>query len=176
MDSIKACYIAPLRLDDADSLYNLMTSNASQFKNFLPKTLAQNQTPEASREYIQNKISENQTKSTITHAVKVKETRKVAGLIILKNIDKTKSQGEFAYCIGEKFTGNGWATKAVQEMSRFASEELGLKKLQIIAHKTNIASCKVAKSNGFVWKKTLIDEFTSPTGEALDMELFELQV
>ena len=59
-------------------------------------------------------------------------------------------------------------------MSKFAFEELGLKTIQIIAHKTNIGSCKVAEKNGFVWKTTLLNEFTPTNEAALDMELYEL--
>jgi ribosomal-protein-alanine N-acetyltransferase len=49
-----------------------------------------------------------------------------------------------------------------------------LKTLQIISHKTNFGSIKVAENSGFVWKRTLANEFT-PTDELpLDMELYEL--
>ena len=55
----------------------------------------------------------------------------------------------------------------------FAYNELDLKTLQIIAHKTNVGSIKVAENNGFLWQRTLIDEFT-PTNELpLNMELYE---
>lgn len=59
-------------------------------------------------------------------------------------------------------------------MIHFAFDNLNLKTLQIIAHKTNLGSVKVAEKNGFIWKKTLLNEFT-PTNEVpLDMELYEL--
>jgi len=63
---------------------------------------------------------------------------------------------------------------AVKEMTNFAFENLGLKTLQIIAHKTNFGSLKVAEKNGFVWQKTLLNEFTPTNATALDMELYEL--
>ena len=49
-----------------------------------------------------------------------------------------------------------------------------MKTLQIIAHKTNIGSIKVAENNGFIWQRTLQNEFTPTDGEPLDMELYEL--
>ena len=83
-------------------------------------------------------------------------------------------QAEFAYCIGEEQEGKGWTTKAVKEVSNYAFNELNLKTLQIISHKTNFGSIKVAENSGFVWKRTLANEFT-PTDELpLDMELYEL--
>ena len=45
--------------------------------------------------------------------------------------------------------------KGVAELSKYAFEILGLKTLQIIAHKDNIPSIKVALANDFKWIKTL---------------------
>lgn len=59
-------------------------------------------------------------------------------------------------------------------MAKFAFDELGLKTLQIISHKTNLRSIKVAENNGFVWQRTLLNEFTPTNESPLDMELYEL--
>ena len=48
--------------------------------------------------------------------------------------------------------------------------------LQIITHKTNLGSCKVAEKSGFLWKRTLINEFTPPIGKPMNMELYELSL
>ena len=61
----------------------------------------------------------------------------------------------------------------VKAISNYAFNELNLKTLQIIAHKTNLASIKVAENNGFVWQRTLVDEFTPTYELSLDMELYE---
>lgn len=95
-------------------------------------------------------------------------------MIIIKKIDWTNRIGELAYCIENNFEGKGLISKVVKVISSFAYNELELKTLQIIAHKTNFGSIKVAENNGFIWQRTLIDEFT-PTNELpLNMELYEL--
>ena len=53
---------------------------------------------------------------------------------------------------------------------------MGLKTIQIISHKTNFGSVKVAENNGFIWKKTLQNEFTPTNETPLDMELYELYI
>ena len=58
-------------------------------------------------------------------------------------------------------------------MNVYAFENLELKTLQIIAHKTNISSVRVAEKSNFTWVKTLSKSFTPPGKEALDMELYE---
>lgn len=51
---------------------------------------------------------------------------------------------------------------------------MGIETLQIIAHKTNVASVKVAEKNNFKWVKTLKEEYTPQGEKPLNMELFEL--
>ncbi|TYA52289.1 GNAT family N-acetyltransferase [Formosa maritima] len=164
-----------LKQDDASSLNALMITNGKSFQKYLPKTLAQNLSESDSKEYILKKNKAIQTQSEFTFALKDMDTNKVAGLVILKNIDETSKQGEFAYCIGNKFSGKGWITQSIKAATKFAFEELGLQSLQIIIHKTNLSSINVAKRCGFQWTKTLENAFT-PTGKnAINMELYELQ-
>ncbi len=59
-------------------------------------------------------------------------------------------------------------------MSNYAFETLGLETLQIITHKGNMSSIKVALNNNFEWQKTLENEFTTAGETPLDMELYEL--
>lgn len=163
-----------LKPKDASSLSALMISNGKKFQKYLPITLEQNLSETDSKSYIakQNKASKN--KLEFTFAIKDKESSEVAGLIILKNIDYQLKQAEFAYCIGEKFSGKGWITQSMKATCKFSNEKLGLKNLQIIIHKTNIRSINVAERCGFTWIKTLNKEFVSSEA-ILDMELYQLQ-
>lgn len=166
--------IDKLKPIDANQLHRFMIENAERLTKFFPITLSGNTTVEKSTEYIEIKESEIQQKVNFTFAIREIDSQKIIGLIIIKKIDWTTRIGELAYCIGSNFEGKGLITKVVKVISNFAYTELDLKTLQIIAHKTNLGSIKVAENNGFVWQKTLIDEFT-PTNELpLNMELYEL--
>ena len=167
-------YIAELELKDAFSLHHLMVTNKMHFGKYLPVTLSQNISLSASESYIIRKKMENETKTVLTYALKEKETKEVCGLIILKNIDINKKQGEFAFGLGKAYNGRGWMSQAIKVFSSYASAELHLNKLQIITHKTNIGSSKVAEKNGYLWQRTLKNEYTPPNQEPLDMELYEL--
>jgi ribosomal-protein-alanine N-acetyltransferase len=165
--------IDKLKHTDANELHLFIIDNAERFRRFFPLTLSCNATVEKSAEYIEIKETEIQQKVNFTFAIREIDSKKIIGLIIIKKIDWTKRIGELAYCIGNNFEGKGLVTKAVKAISNFAYNELGLKTLQIIAHKTNLGSVKVAQNSSFIWKKTLLNEFT-PTDEApLDMELYE---
>jgi len=167
--------ISPLGLSDAESLTRMMTLNAERFQKYFPKTLSQNLNIEDSKSYILRKAVENKNKIEFTFAIKETESQNVAGLIILKELDMTKREGEFAYAMDEKFEGKGWMTIAVNEFAKFAFYEIDLKTLKIITHRSNLGSCKVAEKNRFIWKETLKDEYTPVNGSPLDMELYTLQ-
>jgi ribosomal-protein-alanine N-acetyltransferase len=165
--------IDKLNPKDANQLHLFTIENAERFRKFFPLTLSSNETLQKTVEYIESKEREIQQKVNFTFAIREIDTQKIIGLIIIKKIDWTNRVGELAYCIGNNFEGKGLITETVKAISSFAYNELELKTLQIIAHKTNLGSIKVAENNDFVWQRTLIDEFT-PTNELpLDMELYE---
>lgn len=166
--------IEHIKPEDALHLNKLLVSNTNHLKRFLPKTLAANRTLESTKSYISSKIKSMNNKQEFVYTIKVIPTKNIAGLIILKHIDWQKKQGEFAYCIGKKHEGQGWMTEAIVASSQFAIENLGLKTLQIIAHKNNFGSVKVAEKSGYIWKKTLKKVFAPINEPPLDMELFEL--
>ena len=163
-----------LKSTDANQLYQFLYDNKERFKLFFPVTLEMNSSLEKTKDYISIKNKEIEERTNFTLAIRDKNKEEIAGLIIIKKIDWDKKQGEFAYCIGSEFEGKGLTSFAVKEMTNFAFDELGLKTLQIIAHKTNFGSVKVAENNGFVWQSTLQNEFTPTNEMPLDMELYEL--
>lgn len=159
---------------DAWKICDFMVANEERLKRYFPKTLAKNLTPTLSQLFVEKKVKQFGLKEEFLFTLKDKKTLDLAGIIYIKELDWKKKQGEFAYCIGYPFEKQNLTTKAVKVLSNYAFRILGLQTLQIISHKDNIGSIKVALNNNFKWIKTLKKEFT-PIGEnALDMELYEL--
>ncbi len=167
--------MSQIALSDAAELCTLMTSNAARFLRFFPKTLQQNSTVEDSKKFILKKRKEQQAKQEYTFLLKEPSTNKIMGLLILKEINWMTKQGELAFCIDHTFEGKGFTTRAVQYLSDYAFRELELKTLQIIVHKSNIGSIRVAEKCNYIWHSTLKDAFTPPNEKALNMELYELK-
>lgn len=165
--------ITELVPEDAGSLSELMIANADRFKPYFPHTLAQNLSFEASRSYISQQIKGCKSRSEYTWVIKEMPGNVVAGLVILKKLNWRIRRGELAYCIGAAYEGRGWVTQAVKELSNLALGELGMKTLQIIVHKDNLESVKVARKSGYTWKKTLKKQYTPPERAPQDMELYE---
>jgi len=166
--------IDKIRDDDALGICELMNNNALRFQRFFPKTLTQNQTLEDSKKFALLKSQEHDSKAEFTFVLKYKDSTKVVGLIILKELNWPTKQGEFAYCIDSKHEGKGLTTKAVKFLSQYAIDSLGLKILQIVVHSTNNGSIKVAMNCDYKWQKTLLKEYAPPNESPLDMELYEL--
>jgi ribosomal-protein-alanine N-acetyltransferase len=166
--------INPVHEGDAWKICNLIVANEDRFKRYFPKTLEQNLTPTLSQIFVEKKVKQFQNKTEFLFTLKHTKSRQLIGLIYIKELDWTTKQGEFAYCIDYNFKGQGIMTKAINALSKHAFENLGLRTLQIIVHKDNLASVNVAKSNGFLWQSTLINEYTPPNESPLNMELYEL--
>jgi len=166
--------IEPIAVKDAWRLCNFIVSNEERLKRFFPSTLAQNLNPNLSDNFVAKKAAQFDAREELLFTLKEKKNRSIIGMVYIKDLDWNKKQAELAYCIGYQDEGKGWISQSVKALSEFAIETLGLKSLQIIVHKSNLGSVKVAEKNGYVWQRTLEKEHTPPGENALDMELYEL--
>jgi len=164
--------ISVIRKQDAFGIHELMCNNKERFKRYFPKTLEENITLEKAKDFSINK--EKAFKNKIEFLFVLKKVNKIIGLIYIKELDWNKKQGEFAYCISSGYENKGLMSKAVRELSQYAVENLGLEIFQIIVHKDNIASVKVAENCNFIWQRSLPEEYQPPKEVPLDMELYEL--
>ncbi|MBQ4550292.1 MAG: GNAT family N-acetyltransferase [Oscillospiraceae bacterium] len=72
------------------------------------------------------------------------------GVIELLHFDEENDICSFAYMLGKQWWGQGYATEAVQEVFRFAAEELGVKKITADHMAPNAASGAVMRKAGMV--------------------------
>ena len=154
---------------------DLMVANTDRFKRYFPQTLAQNQNPELSQSFVNEKVRQFERKEEFLFVIKEKTNRRVIGLAYIKELDWKAKEAELAYCIGYTHEGKGIITKTVKALSKYAVNDLNLETLRIIAHKSNLGSIKVAEKCGYLWKATLKKEHTPPGEAPLDMELYVLQ-
>ncbi len=166
--------ISPITATDGWRVCNFIVANEDRLKRYFPKTLEQNLTPNLSNIFVEKKEKQFQAKEEFLFTIKTKEFHKLMGLVYIKAIDWTKKQGEFAYAIDYNIESKGVMTEAVKQLSDYAFDHLNLETLQIIVHKSNIGSIKVAENCNFTHIKTLKNEHTPPGENPLDMELYEL--
>ena len=166
--------VSKISKQDAWNICNFVVANEDRLLDFFPGTREQNLTPELSEIFVKLKEKQFLAKEEYLFTLRSETSHKIIGLIYIKELDWVKKQGEFAYTIDYNFEGKGIISGIISHLSKYAFDYLGLNILQIIVHKTNIRSCKVAENNGFKWIKTLPNEFTPRGKKPLDMELYEL--
>lgn len=167
-------HITPIHPKDGWNLCNFAVTNEDRLKRYFPKTLEQNLTPDLSKNFVSKKVKQFEAKEEFLFTLKENKSNKLIGLVYIKEVDWTTKQGEFAYCIDYTAEGKGLITETIKQLSNYAFEILGLETLQIIVHKSNRGSVKVAGNCNFTWIKTLINEHTPPGESPLNMELYEL--
>lgn len=165
--------ISPIQEKDAWRLCDFMVANSERFKNDFPGTLKQNLNPTLSILFVQEKTRQFNTGEEYLFTVKEKEHKTIIGLLYLKELQKKKGQGELAYCIGYEHEGKGLTTRFINHIISWAFESLGLHTLQIIAHKNNKGSTRIADKLGFSWQATLPEAHKRYDGSMVDMELYE---
>jgi len=165
--------LVPLVKEDAESLSEMMVSNSERFQDYFPKTLEENVSVAKSKQFIRTISEDFKNRKQFLFALKTENT--IAGLIYIKELDWEKKEGEFAYCISKAYSGRGFISKGVAKLSEYAFDALHLETVNIITHKSNTPSVRIAKKCGFHFVKTLKNEFTPPGKEPLDMELYQLK-
>lgn len=114
-----------------------------------------------SREIIKGVLSEPET-----YAVVLKKTGKPIGCIGLmigekSNIEIREDEGEIGYWIGQPYWGRGLIPEAVDELMRYAFEDLQLKKLWCGYFEGNVKSKRVQEKCGFRYHHTEENKFCS---------------
>ena len=89
-------------------------------------------------------------KNNIEYNFSIIRDQEVVGAVGIK-IDQNRTYiGEIGYFVDEAFWGRGCATKAVELVERFAWQELGLVRIEIVMDLENTASEKVAVNAGYL--------------------------
>lgn len=165
--------ISPIQEKDAWRLCDFMVANSERFKNDFPGTLKQNLNPTLSTLFVQEKTTQFNTGEEYLFTIKEQEHRTIIGLIYVKELQKKQGQGELAYCIGYGYEGKGLTTLFLSKITPWAFTTLGLDTLQIVAHKDNKGSMRIAEKLGFTWQASLTNAHTRFNGSVVTMELYE---
>jgi RimJ/RimL family protein N-acetyltransferase len=74
----------------------------------------------------------------------------LVGSFSIMEIDRGRGYGEIGYWVAAEARGRGIAVRAVALMSEWAHDELGLEHIEILCHRDNRPSQRVAEKAGFV--------------------------
>jgi RimJ/RimL family protein N-acetyltransferase len=74
---------------------------------------------------------------------------RLLGSFGVMELDREAGYGEIGYWVAAEARGRGVATRAVRLLTDWARRELGLKRIEILPHKDNAASRRVAENAGY---------------------------
>jgi RimJ/RimL family protein N-acetyltransferase len=72
----------------------------------------------------------------------------IVGIALLNQIYRMHQIGNLAYIVRTSRTGEGIATEAARLVAQYGFEKLGLQRIEIVVHKDNVPSLKVAQKLG----------------------------
>jgi len=135
--------LRPLKLSDKTQLAKLANNKNiwDNLRDFIPYPYE-----ETDAEFFINSTKEEEPKQTFGIEYKG-ELSGVIGLVIQKDV--YKKSAEIGYWIGEPFWGNGIATKAVELITEYGFNKLGLNRIYSGVFEYNVASMKVLEKNGY---------------------------
>jgi RimJ/RimL family protein N-acetyltransferase len=105
-------------------------------------------------------------------AVLDSETGELAGSIAIRLL--RFSTGHIGYWVAREARGRGVATTALQTLCRWAVDELGLKRLELVTDPENVASQRVAEKAGFRREGVMRSALEYQDGRRRDSVLFSL--
>ena len=93
-----------------------------------------------------------------------KSTQRLVGACGLHRPDWEVPRLEIGYWCRSDCTGRGYITEAVQALVRYAHEQLGAVRLEIIVDESNVRSRRVAERSGFALEGILRSHRRGPDG------------
>ncbi len=109
----------------------------------------------------------NQNHLPFVLAVESKETGELIGDTGINEVDGSPDEVEIGYSISRKYSGRGYATELVDEMTRFVHEKFGVNRLYGRVMHGNHASMRVLEKNGYTFISEEFGAEDDPYGKGM---------
>lgn len=137
-------FLRPMRADDTKDILK-WRNNPSVVRRFIYRETV---TEADHLKWIREKVDTGLVKQFI---ITVKDTERGIGSVYLQKIDMKNKTAEFGIFIGEDDeNGKGFGSEALQLITKYAFEELGIGKLTLRVLEDNKAAKSVYEKNGWV--------------------------
>jgi RimJ/RimL family protein N-acetyltransferase len=134
--------LRPMRSEDLDAVTAACQDPEIQRWTFVPSPYTR-----ADAEAYLNSSAEG--KSVNLLAVDADDDRLLGSFSVMQ-LDREPGYGEIGYWVSAEARGRGVATRAVRLLADWTREQLGLTRIDVLPHKDNLASRRVAEKAGFV--------------------------
>jgi RimJ/RimL family protein N-acetyltransferase len=137
--------LRPKRADDVDALTAACQDPEIPRWTFVPSPY----TRDDAVAYLARSAEEEAAGSTVNLLAVDAADDRLLGSFSLMEIDRETGYGELGYWVAADARGRGIATRALRLLADWARDELALTRLDVLPHKDNVASRRVAEKAGF---------------------------
>ena len=141
--------VRPVRLEDAEALYEAARESIAELSPWLP-WCHENYAIEETREFLSSRMKPNQPEEAYSFAIIDKASQKYLGGVGINFINRVHQVANLGYWVRTSATGKGAASTATRLVAKFGFAELGLQRIEILAAVPNLASQRVAEKAGAV--------------------------
>lgn len=170
----KRIVLRRFRENEGKNLYELIRDNSTFIEDYLPITLKQNLSKNASEWYVRRSIVNWLNNEAYTFGIWDEKTAGLIGMVKIFNIDWEVPKGEVAFFIDHEFSGKGLMTEALTLACDFGLNELKLERIFLRAAADNFGSLRVARKCGFLREGVLRNDFKTEAGMLIDTVIFGL--
>jgi len=161
------------REDDAPRLFEAVRESIPEVSPWLGWCHV-NYSIEESRDFVRSRSQKAQTDEWYSFGIFDRGNgERFLGGVGLNFINRVHQFGNLGYWVRTSATGKGVASRASRLVARFAFEELGLHRIEIVAAVPNIASQRVAEKIGAV-REAVLRKRLLIGGESQDAVMFSL--
>jgi RimJ/RimL family protein N-acetyltransferase len=157
--------LRPWTMDDVPAI--VAACNDPEIQRYLPM-VPHPYTEEDARAFVRGEIP-----NIGQHQFAITDDRKVVGSIGL-GVNDSSHNAAIGYWCAVEARGRGLTTRALRLLSRYALDELGVERLELITDPDNVASQRVAEKVGFQREGVLRSHLLHPDGRRRDSVMFSL--
>ncbi|AYC28526.1 GNAT family N-acetyltransferase [Paenisporosarcina cavernae] len=106
-------------------------------------------------------------RSALRYLIFEKDTHDFIGTTGFHNIDWKVKKLEIGYWIDSRQSGKGYMVEAIDRLTRFALDDLGMKRVEIRIESSNIKSRAIPEKLGYVLEGILVNDDLSVDGKTL---------
>jgi RimJ/RimL family protein N-acetyltransferase len=164
--------LRPYREEDVSALYEAVRESIAEVSPWLP-WCHQNYSIEETMEFIGSREIASQGGEWYSFGIFERDGGSLLGGVGINFINRVHQMANLGYWVRTGAAGRGTATMATRLAARFGFEQLGLRRLEIVAAVGNLPSQRVAEKAGARREGVLRNRLLI-RGESLDAVLFSL--
>ena len=161
--------LRPINSDDAHALFDLIDRNRPRLEDFFAGLVSRTRTLDDTRAHVKDTLAKGDAGTYFAFLLVDTRTGGTAGLVDIKNIDRSIPKAELGAFMDAAYEGQGLASHALQAITRHCFDVLGIDKLLIRTHEGNLAARKVIERNGYQLEGKVRKDYRTTAGEVVDL-------